>query len=96
MLWQVRGSPLSPGEGPPPLDGRPGAKLDLAWACGGIASCTLPNCWETNTHLPATLIDAYNAAIPDLLAGAVGTARPSVEAVQFAELLLALNLRPRR
>jgi hypothetical protein len=43
-----------------------------------------------NARLSAQLIDTDNAALCDLLAVAVSTARPGVEVVEFAELLLAL------
>jgi TetR/AcrR family transcriptional regulator len=38
-----------------------------------------------NARLSAQLIDTYNAALRDLLASAVSTAHPGVDAVEFAE-----------
>ncbi|MGH3836906.1 MAG: hypothetical protein ACRDSF_14600 [Pseudonocardiaceae bacterium] len=67
------------------------AKLDLALGLWRDSPAHAAELLGENARLSAELIDAYNAAMRDLLASAVSTARPGVEAVEFAELLLALT-----
>ena len=66
-------------------------KLDLTLGLWRDSPAHAAELLGENARLSAELIDAYNTAMRDLLASAVSTAHPGVEAVEFTELVLALT-----
>lgn len=90
-LASARSAVESPGGLADRLTAALGTKLDLALNLWRDSPAHAAELLGDNARLSAEMIDAYNAAMRDLLAGAVSTARPGVEAVELAELLLALT-----
>lgn len=69
-------------------------KLDLVLGLWRDSPAHAAELLGDNARLSAELIDGYNAALRDLLAGAVSTSHPGVEVVEFTELVLALTRGP--
>ncbi|MCP3822194.1 TetR/AcrR family transcriptional regulator [Streptomyces sp. A3M-1-3] len=67
------------------------AKLGLALSLWRDSPAHAAELLGEDARLSAELIGAYNTAMRDLLAEAVGAARPGVDAAEFAELLLAFT-----
>ncbi|HEY5835726.1 TetR/AcrR family transcriptional regulator [Streptomyces sp.] len=87
-LADARSAAQAPGEPVQRLTGVLEAKLGLAVGLWRDSPAHAAELLGVDTRLSAELLDAYNTAMRDVLAGVVAAARPDADAVEVAELLL--------
>lgn len=90
-LARARSAIQAPGGLPERLTGALEAKLGLAVGLWQDSPAHAAELLGADTRLSAELVEAYNAAMHDLLGGAIGAARPEADAAEVAELLLAFT-----